>query len=128
MFEDFQLYFNVTCLEMGFQISAMKLRHDSDDNKMKVSPRDSYYFDIDDKEAAKKLELHWPIKIIGFTRGIYIFRFIHGEFVRVEQESVTISDVFYVVAKRTIIFPEKIKVQELKSKMDGLPIGYSYLR
>lgn len=39
MFEDFQLYFNVTCLEMGFQISAMKLRHDSDDNKMKVSPR-----------------------------------------------------------------------------------------
>ncbi|HDR7646295.1 hypothetical protein [Bacillus mycoides] len=116
MFEDFQLYFNVTCLEMGSQISAIKLRHDSDNNKMKISPRDSYHFDIDDKEAAKKLELHWPIKIIGFTRGIYIFRFIHGEFVRVEQESVTLSDVFYVVAKRTIIFPEKIMVQKLKSK------------
>ncbi len=116
MFEDFNMYFNVSCREMQAKVSSVHLRHDSNSNKLKVMPKESYHFSIDIREYADRLQLRWPERINGFMEDIYLFTFIHGEFVMMEKNKVSLNDTFYLVSKKNLTFHQTLTVQSLKRR------------
>lgn len=117
LFEDKELYFNVTCIEMQKGLHSLNLRHDSVTNKLRINPKISYQISIDNREHADRLDLRWPEKITGFERDTYIFSYLNGEFVKMERKEIFLHETFYLVSKKKIFtFPKMLTVQPLKSK------------
>lgn len=116
MFEDLGMYFNVYCRQINAKISSVHLRYDSSNNKIKATPKTSYHFSIDNREYANKLQLQWPEKINGFTKDMYLFAFLHGEFIMMEKNTLSLNDIFFIASKRSITFHRKLTVQSLKGK------------
>ena len=117
LFEDMELYFNVTCIEVQEKLHAVHLRHDSSTNKIRVDPKASYQISIDNREHANRLNIHWPERINGFKRDLYIFAYINGEFVRMERKEMSLHEIFYLVSKKKISnFHTRLNVQSLKYK------------